>query len=164
MKRSDKVWTYKGKWNSVAGYLDDLKPLSKKALQEISEEIGVQEENILKIKIGDPFEFADENIKKTWIVHPLIAELKNKPEIKLDFEHTEYKWIQPEELGKQSTRDSIEEMGKDQILFIDSLDSVFNDRNEFDGIKQTTRLLIKLSKDGKSPLVLANIHDPSPGH
>ncbi len=98
LKRSDKVWTYKGKWNTVAGYLDDFKPIRQKALEELNEETGIQEKDILKIEICEPFEFIDEKIKRTWLVHPLLAELKQKPEIKLDFEHTEFKWISPEEI------------------------------------------------------------------
>jgi isopentenyldiphosphate isomerase len=70
LKRSDKVRTYKGKWNTVAGYLDEPKTIREKALEK----------------------------HKTWITCPVLIELKNKPEIKLDWEHTEYKWINPEEL------------------------------------------------------------------
>ena len=33
LKRSDKVWTYKNRWNVVAGYLDEIKPLKEKALK-----------------------------------------------------------------------------------------------------------------------------------
>ena len=98
LKRSDKVWTYKGKWNSVAGYMDEFKPLRQKALEELNEELGISKEQISNLKLGKPFEFFDEKIKKKWIVHPVLSELKQKPEIKLDFEHTDFKWISPEEI------------------------------------------------------------------
>ena len=32
LKRSDKVSTYQGKWNTVAGYIDDLKPIKNKII------------------------------------------------------------------------------------------------------------------------------------
>ncbi len=98
LKRSKKVLTYEGKWNSVAGYLDELKPIQEKVVEEIEEELGIKKNKISSIFLGESYEFKDNEIKKTWIVLPVLVELKNEPEIKLDREHTEYKWIEPEEL------------------------------------------------------------------
>ena len=103
LKRSEKVRTYQKKWNAVAGYLDETKPIKKKVLEEIKEELEVAEDNILSVHIRKPFKFTDKIIKKTWIVHPILVKLRNKPDIKLDWEHTEYKWIKPEELEKFDT-------------------------------------------------------------
>jgi len=103
LKRSDKVGTHKGKWNTVTGYIDEPKPLIKKIMEEISEELGINEDNISSYNLGEPFEFKDHGEKKTWIVHPARVELKTEPDIKLDWEHTEYKWIKPEELKKFDT-------------------------------------------------------------
>lgn len=100
LKRSDKVSTYRGRWNTVAGYLDELKPIHEKVLEEIREEIGVKKESILSQRIGKTYTFKDPQVNKTWIVHPVLVELKKIPDIKLDWEHTEYKWIKPEELKK----------------------------------------------------------------
>lgn len=100
LKRSDKVRTYQGKWNTVAGYLDEPKSIREKALEEIQEELGIKENNILLINIGKYYKFTDNEIEKhkTWITCPVLAELKNEPEIRLDREHTRYKWISPKEL------------------------------------------------------------------
>jgi len=98
LKRSDKVRAYQGKWNSVAGYLDELKPIRQKSLEEVREETGIKEDNISSIQVGESYEFKDTEIDKTWIIHPILVELKNEPEIQLNWEHTEYKWIKPEEL------------------------------------------------------------------
>ncbi len=98
LKRSDKVRAYQGKWNSLGGYLDEVKPLRQKVLEELQEELGITESMIQSIDFGEPFEFIDSDIKKTWIIHPALAHLKEKPHIKLDWEHTEYRWIKPEEL------------------------------------------------------------------
>ena len=100
LKRSNKVGTYKGKWNTVTGYIDEPKPLIEKIIEEISDELGITEANILSYSFGEPFEFEDTKIKKTWIVHPAKVELKKNPDIKLDWEHSKYKWIKPEELKK----------------------------------------------------------------
>jgi isopentenyldiphosphate isomerase len=102
-KRSNKVGTYQGKWNTVTGYLDEPKPLIQKIMEEMQEELGIKKDNILSYSLGEPFKFTDPKAKKTWIIHPAKIELKNKPYIKLDWEHTEYKWIKPEELKKFDT-------------------------------------------------------------
>ena len=103
LKRSDKVGVYQEKWNTVTGYLDEPKQPIEKIMEEIREELGIMEKNILSYSLGEPFKFTDPKARKTWIVHPAKVELKNEPDIKLDWEHTEYKWIRPEELEKFDT-------------------------------------------------------------
>lgn len=98
LKRSDRVKTYKGKWNTVAGYIDEMKPIKEKVLEELREEIGIDENVISRIKFGKPYEFEDKNINKSWIVLPVLVELNKEVEIRLDWEHTEHKWIKKEEL------------------------------------------------------------------
>jgi len=105
LKRSNKVRTYRGKWNTVAGYLDEIKPINEKILEELREELKIKKSNIVSIRLGKPYTFRDTQIEagKTWIVHPALVELKNQPEIKLDWEHIKYKWIKPEELKNFDT-------------------------------------------------------------
>jgi len=103
LKRSDRVSTYKGKWNTVAGYLDEVKSLEEKALEELREEIGVDDRIISSIKIGKMYEFYDEKIDRKWIVTPILVELKELPKIKLNEEHTEYKWIKIDEIENFDT-------------------------------------------------------------
>ena len=100
LKRSEKVSTYQGKWNNIGGYLDEFKDVKQKVLEELREETGIEEEMIASIKTGKFSEFSDKILNKTWLIHPFIVELKEKPEIKLDWEHTEYRWIKPEEISE----------------------------------------------------------------
>ena len=100
LKRSKKVGVYKLKWNTIAGYIDELKSIRKKVLEELKEEIGVLQKDIQEIKIKESYEFFDSDIKKAWIIYPAIVELKKKPKIRLDWEHTEFKWIFSEEIMK----------------------------------------------------------------
>lgn len=98
MKRSEKVREHRGKWDVVAGYIDEIKPIREKVLKEIKEETGMEEDNILSMHIGEGYKSVEEKINKTWFVLPVLVELKSKPEIKLDWEHTECKWIEQKEL------------------------------------------------------------------
>ncbi len=98
LKRSNKVRTYKGLWNSVTGYLDEFRPLEEKAKEELHEEVGITPSMIKHIKLGMPYELKDTSINKVWIIFPILVELNIKPTIKLDWEHAEHKWIYPSKL------------------------------------------------------------------
>ncbi len=100
MKRSERVGTYKGKWGGVAGYLES-EPLTQ-AFKEIEEETGLKKEEVELLKEGKPVEVIDENLGRKWIVHPFLFYVKN-PEIKIDWEHTEIRWIYPEEMKNLPT-------------------------------------------------------------
>jgi 8-oxo-dGTP pyrophosphatase MutT (NUDIX family) len=109
LKRSDKVSAYRGKWNIIAGYLDDFRPFKEKVLEEIFEETGVEKNNILEMEIGEPVEIFDPEINKTWLSHSSIVTLKREPVIKLDWEHTEFAWIKPEEIEKYDIASGVKE-------------------------------------------------------
>jgi len=109
LKRSDRVHTYQGKWNTVAGYLDEPKTIRQKAIGELEEELGIQHHNISRITLGLSYEFFDPGANKSWLVHPVLVELKKRPQIKLDWEHTEFKWISPHEIGLYDTVPRLEE-------------------------------------------------------
>jgi len=98
LKRSEKVGNYGGKWASVAGYMDEVRPIEEKVLEELREEIGVEKELIKNIAIGNVFFKKDLKLEKIWIICPIVVKLKSKPEINLDWEHTEFKWVRKEEI------------------------------------------------------------------
>ncbi|HID42394.1 MAG TPA: NUDIX domain-containing protein [Archaeoglobaceae archaeon] len=103
MKRSDRVRTYRGKWNTVAGYLDEIKPLEEKVLEEIKEETEIERNAIESIKNGTIYSFKDEKINKTWIIQPVLVRLRDKPDIKLDWEHTDFRWVRIEDIDRFDT-------------------------------------------------------------
>ena len=98
LKRSDKVRVYKGWWNAVASYIDEPKSLKQKVLQQMYKELGVAAANVKFVEFGRPYDFLDLTMAKTWLVHPVLVELKRKPRVKLDWEHTDFKWVRPQEL------------------------------------------------------------------
>lgn len=100
LKRSNKVLAYKGKWNSLGGFLDELKPVKEKILEELKEELKINKNLIKFIKTVKPYRLFDNSIKRTWLIFPALVELKQKPKIKLDWEHTEFKWVYPKDIKK----------------------------------------------------------------
>ncbi|MDA1197061.1 MAG: NUDIX domain-containing protein [Nanoarchaeota archaeon] len=115
LQRSEKVQQYRGKWNTVAGHLDEVKPVWEKAAEELSEEVGITSEHISSVKMGVPFTFVDESINKEWFIHPVLVVLKNKPDITLDWEHTQFVWITPGELAGYDIVPKVD-VGLDHVL------------------------------------------------
>lgn len=95
LKRSSLVRTHKNNWSTVAGYLDESKPIVEKASQEVEEETKIDRKKIFSITRGGPVKIEEK--MKTWISHPILMELKEKPKIELNWEHTDYKWVKIEE-------------------------------------------------------------------
>ena len=101
VKRSQKVSAYKGLWNGISGFIDEPKSIEEFAAQELREELSISESR-LRIIVRKPYEVVDNEIDRTWVVYPVLAELDSKPSIVLDWEHTDYKWINPADLTKYS--------------------------------------------------------------
>ncbi|RLF51112.1 MAG: NUDIX hydrolase [Thermoplasmata archaeon] len=109
LKRGDKVRTYKGRWACVSGYLEENEGALERAYIEIEEETGLKRDDVKLIKAGEPIEFYDEKEKMSWRVHPFLFEAK-RGDVKIDWEHTEYKWIYPEEIVKYETVPKLKEV------------------------------------------------------
>lgn len=99
VKRSNKTPYYPGLWNFIGGFLDDQKSLEKKVIEEIREEAGIAKNEISSIKLGTVYDREAPKYKKTWIVHPVLVNVKTD-RVKLDWEADEYRWIKPSELKK----------------------------------------------------------------
>jgi len=105
LKRSKEVRTYKGLWSGVSGYVEeDEKPIET-AYKEIREEIGLNKENIQFIKDANSIEFSDvyENEIYQWNIYPFLFKTEKKDKINIDWEHTDYRWITPEDVEKFDT-------------------------------------------------------------
>ena len=98
VRRSQNVGNYKGKWNAISGYIDRIEPIRERALIELEEETGIKRATIKEVIRGEPYELNDAEIGKIWLVCPFVVKLRSKPEIRLDMESTECRWIKPEEL------------------------------------------------------------------
>ena len=70
---------------------------------EIEEETSLHGEDLKLIKKGKPLPVKDEKLGVKWIVHPYLFHVKDRGEIKIDWEHKEIKWIKPEDLDNYQT-------------------------------------------------------------
>jgi len=92
VQRSEKINFYPGYWNGVSGFLDDQRSLNEKVTDEIGEELGIPKNKIKHIRLGEIYDGEEPKYKKTWIVHPVLVEVKTD-KIKLDWEAKNYKWV-----------------------------------------------------------------------
>lgn len=106
LKRSSKVGTYQGLWAGVSGYLEADSALDQARI-EIKEELNIDPDDAVLEFAGEPLEAEDEQHRKRWIVHPFRFELKPGVEPKLDWEHVEMRWVEPEEIRLMDTVPSL---------------------------------------------------------
>jgi len=106
LKRSDDVSTYKGRWACVSGYIEKGETADETARREISEELGLEKEDLDFIRKGKVLYARDKTL--LWAIHPFLFEAK-KPEIELDWEHIQFKWILPEEIKDYETVPKLKE-------------------------------------------------------
>ena len=106
LKRSDDVGTYKGRWACVSGYIEKGEIADETALREISEELGLERDDLEFVRKGKVLYARDKEIM--WAVHPFLFQAK-KPDIKLDWEHDLYKWIFPDEINNYETVPKLKE-------------------------------------------------------
>lgn len=109
LKRGNRVRTYRGKWACISGYLEENEEPLQRAIKEIEEETGLKSDEIKLIKKADPIEFYDEKEKVKWRIHSFLFETKRE-KIKIDWEHTEYKWISKDEISLYETVPKLKEV------------------------------------------------------
>ncbi len=110
LKRSDKVKTMKGLWAGISGIIEkDENPLTRAKI-EIYEETGISEDKIKLIKSAEKLRVNSPQYENhEWEIFPFLFEAKN-PEIKLNWENSEYLWIQVDELKKYNSVPSLEKV------------------------------------------------------
>lgn len=93
LKRSPTAPRFPNEWDNVGGHFKDENESAEECiLREAKEECGL---NVKIKKAGKVFEIFDEYGRA--VVIPFLLE-SDSDKVVLSFEHTEYKWIEPEEI------------------------------------------------------------------
>ncbi len=100
LRRSEDVKSFPGLWAGVSGYLEEGEEAVERARIEVREETGLEvpEEGTS----GDLILARGREGNTIWVVHPFLFQVDSR-DITLDWEHVEYQWIKPEELGDYLT-------------------------------------------------------------
>ncbi len=108
LKRSDKVLTHRNVWSTVSGFIDEPKSVEEFALQELSEEAGIGPDVIKQIKVTGMHETEDPEHDREWLIYTVVAELHTRPEVTLDWEHTEFAWAHPDRMHEYAVPEDFE--------------------------------------------------------
>lgn len=98
VRRSEKLNFYPGVWNGISGFLDEPdKTIADKVHEELREELGIFEHDIISMEEGGAIEQEDPQYGKTWIVHPVLVKVGTNV-IHLDREAEKYVWVDSAEV------------------------------------------------------------------
>ncbi len=110
LKRSDKVKSMKGLWAGVSGIIEKNEEPLTRAKIEIFEEVGITEDKITLVKSAEEMRVNSPQYENhEWEIFPFLFEVKN-PTIKLNWENSEFKWIDVEELENFETVPSLQKV------------------------------------------------------
>lgn len=94
LRRSQKVGSFRGRWAGISGYIETT--ADEQALVEIEEEAGLCLQDLELVAKGDLLAAEDEGVR--WVVHSYLFRIKEPDKVRIDWEHSEKKWIRPEDL------------------------------------------------------------------
>ena len=111
LKRSDKVKSMKCLWAGVSGIIEknDTTPLDRAKI-EIFEETGINEKEIELLKSIEQIKIESAQYKNhEWNIFPFLFKAKN-PEIKLNWENSDFNWIEPSQIKNYETVPELEKI------------------------------------------------------
>ncbi len=110
LKRSDKVKSMKGLWAGVSGIIEKNEEPLKRAKIEIFEEVGITEDKITLLRSAEEMRVNSPQYENhEWQIFPFLFEAKN-PIIKLNWENSDFKWINVVELENYETVPSLQKV------------------------------------------------------
>ena len=110
LRRSNKVKTMKGLWAGISGIIEKNEAPLTRAKIEIYEETGISEDKIRLIKNAAKLRIHSPQYENhEWEIFPFLFEAKN-PDIKLNWENSEYTWVMRDELKNYNTVPSLEKV------------------------------------------------------
>jgi 8-oxo-dGTP pyrophosphatase MutT (NUDIX family) len=102
-------------WAGCAGSIEpgDVDPLDR-AWIELREETRLTAHELNFVRRGDPLVLTDATYDTQWTIHPFLFEVTSRElcenRIEIDWEHTEFRWIRPAELGEYLTVPALREI------------------------------------------------------
>ena len=111
LKRSNKVKSMKCLWAGVSGIIEknDVTPLDR-AKTEIFEETGINKNEIKLLKSIEQIKIESAQYRNhEWNIFPFLFKAKN-PKIKLNWENSDFSWIEPNEIKNYETVPELEKI------------------------------------------------------
>tara|TARA_B100000029_G_C17504867_1_gene934068 strand:+ start:1079 stop:1483 length:405 start_codon:yes stop_codon:yes gene_type:complete len=110
LKRSEKVKSMKNLWAGISGIIEGDEEPMERAEIEILEEVGIKRANIRLLKQGKVLLIeSPQYVNHQWEVYPFLFSTEIR-DIKLNWENSDSKWINVDELKNFSTVPSLDKV------------------------------------------------------
>ena len=110
LKRSKYVKTMKCLWAGISGIIENDEEPQSRAKIEIFEELGITADRITLVKAGPKTRIISPQYKNhEWEIFPFLF-LSENPEIILNWENSEYKWIRLDDIIDYQTVPNLEQV------------------------------------------------------
>ena len=110
LKLSNQVRSMNGLWSGVSGVIEKNEEPIKRARIEIFEELGISEKHVTLIKSNNELIVESPQYKNhQWLIFPFLFKT-DKNEIKLNWENSEFKWIDVNQLKEFNTVPNLEKI------------------------------------------------------
>ena len=115
LKRSQNVKSMKGLWGGVSGVIENNENPLQRAKIEIFEEVGITEDDINLLKSANPIDvISPQYDNQEWHIFPFLFQT-NVSKINLNWENSDFEWIETNELKKFETVPSLDKVLKTLI-------------------------------------------------
>lgn len=105
LRRSQAVGSFKGRWAGISGYVETT--ADEQILVEIEEETSLCPEDVELVAKGSLLVAVDEGFR--WVIHPYLFHTKETDKVRINWEHSEKKWIRPENIDSYQTVPKLKE-------------------------------------------------------
>ncbi|MBI1828124.1 MAG: NUDIX domain-containing protein [Thaumarchaeota archaeon] len=109
LKRSQNVKSMKGLWAGISGIIEGNEEPLQRAKTEVFEEIGLTEDCLVLLKTAPQMQISSQYANHEWTVFSFLFSVK-EPNIKLNWENSEYRWIYANEISKYQTVPSLDKV------------------------------------------------------
>lgn len=100
----------KGLWGGISGVIEGNEDPLFRAKKEIQEEVGITEKDLTLVKSANKIEVQSlQYANHKWIVFPFLFSAQ-EPKIKLNWENSEYRWIDASDISKYQTVPSLDKV------------------------------------------------------
>ena len=110
LKRSGRVRTMKDLWAGISGIIEDNEDPIYRAKKEIFEETSIRENQISLVRAASQMRIdSPQYTDHEWLIFPFLFSVK-EPQIRLNWENSEYRWISPSDMMKLQTVPSLDKV------------------------------------------------------
>lgn len=96
-----------GKWSTINGYIDKIRTPQSQTKKEVLKETGVRV-NPDQIRVANSYIMRNPEERRAYLIYPTLITFQKRPQIQLDWEHEEYRWIARQDIEPLAERGELD--------------------------------------------------------